>query len=359
MSRASRLRDGTITNGSQRLRLSLPAVVETRGARSAIRARGAIEISVVVPVFNEQDCIEEFHRRLTAAMAGVTDSWEVVFVDDGSRDKSFMLLTELTARDSRARLLSLSRNFGHQAAVSAGLQHAAGRAVVVIDADLQDPPELIGDLVAVWHDGAEVVHAVRTRRLGETRLKRWMARLFYRAIRRATSFDIQVDAGDFRLIDRRVVEVLLDMPERHRFIRGLTAWAGFDQRTVGYVRDARHAGTTKYPLRKQLRLAFTALTAFSLVPLQLASVLGLGIAAVSAVAMPVVIALRLLGVEGLGGQTTVLIVVMFFGGVQLTFLGLFGEYLGRINEEVRHRPLFVVRYDSLTNGASVPPDEGA
>jgi dolichol-phosphate mannosyltransferase len=248
----------------------------------------------------------------------------------------------MQATDQRVRVIALSRNFGHQIAVSAGLDEARGEAVVVIDSDLQDPPELIPELVEKWRDGYEVVHAVRTARHGETRFKRWTASAFYRLIRSWTDLNIQLDAGDFRLMGRQAVDALRSMPEQFRFVRGMTAWVGFEQTGVPYERDSRYAGDSKYPLRRMVRLAMTAITSFSFVPLQLASVFGFIVSGLAAIAVPIVVALRLLGAEGLGGQTTVLLAVLFFGGVQLLFLGVLGEYLGRISVEVKRRPLYFV-----------------
>jgi polyisoprenyl-phosphate glycosyltransferase len=300
-------------------------------------------VSLVVPVFNEEDCIREFHRRATAMFDQLGETGEIVFVDDGSRDKSLQLLTDIAGADPSVRVISFSRNFGHQIAVTAGIDHAHGDAVVVIDADLQDPPEVVPELVAQWRKGGEVVVAVRSERKGESRMKLATASLFYRLIRRWTDLDIHLDAGDFRLLDRKVVDTLRSMPEGFRFMRGLTSWVGYDQRSVDYVRDERFAGITKYPVRKMVTLAVNAITSFSFVPLQLASLVGFVIAMLTGIAIPIVIALRIAGVEGLGGQTTVLMAVLFFGGVQLSFLGLIGEYLGRMAIEVKRRPLYVIR----------------
>jgi dolichol-phosphate mannosyltransferase len=244
------------------------------------------------------------------------------------------------------RVLSFSRNFGHQVAVSAGIEHARGRATIVIDTDLQDPPELIPRLIEKWRGGAEVVSAVRSTRKGEPRWRLFASRSFYRVVRRMTELDIKFDSGDYRLLDRKAVEVIRAMPERDRFIRGMTAWVGFRQETVEYERDPRFAGESKYPLRKMVRLATAAVTSFSFVPLQLAGAIGFLIAALCLLAVPVVIVARILGVTGLGGQTTVLIGVMFLGGVQLMFLGVLGEYLGRTYHEVKQRPLYVLDLDT-------------
>jgi dolichol-phosphate mannosyltransferase len=299
-------------------------------------------LSVVVPVFNERETLPEFYRRVSAVLDALDRPSELIFVNDGSTDQSGEFLSKFVASDERVRVLSLSRNFGHQIAVTAGLDRARGDAVVVIDSDLQDPPELIPKLVEQWDEGSEVVHAVRIRRRGETRFKRWTASIFYRVIKSWTELDIELDAGDFRLLGRRAVDAMRSMPEHFRFLRGMAAWVGYRQSTVHYERDSRFAGASKYSLRRMLRLASTAVTSFSFVPLQLASILGFVIAGLTAIAVPVVIVLRALGASGLGGQTTVLLAVLFFGGVQLLFLGVLGEYLGRIAIEVKGRPLYLV-----------------
>lgn len=308
-----------------------------------------VELSVVVPVYNEQDCLPEFHRRTAAVLDQLGLSAEIVYVNDGSSDHSAHLLGELAERDPRVRLIRFSRNFGHQIAVSAGLDASRGAAVVVIDSDLQDPPEVIVDLVAQWRSGVDVVHAVRKGRPGESRFKKGTASLFYRLIRRWTDLNIQVDAGDFRLMDRVAVDAICQMPERFRFIRGMAAWVGFNQGTVEYVRHERFAGSTKYSLSKMVHLALTAITSFSFAPLQIASVSGFVLSVITVAAVPVVVLLRILGVGGLGGQTTVLIAVLFLGGIQLVFLGILGEYVGRIYMEVKARPVYVL--DPVTRRA--------
>lgn len=314
-------------------------------------------LTVVAPVFNERDSLPEFSRRMLAVLDALAMRAEVILVDDGSSDGSADVLAALAGTDGRVQVISLSRNFGHQVAVSAGLDHAGGDVVVVIDSDLQDPPELIPQLIAEWEAGSEVVHAVRTVRRGETRFKTWTAARFYRLIKGWTDLDIQVDAGDFRLFGRRAVDAIRSMPEQFRFLRGMAAWVGFRQSVVPYERDERFAGSTKYSLARMVRLASTALTSFSFVPLQLASVFGFLISAITALAVPVVIVLRVLGVMGLGGQTTVLLAVMFFGGVQLVVLGIMGEYLGRLAIEVKRRPLYVVERITRRSGVDDHPDQ--
>ncbi|MEZ5374320.1 MAG: glycosyltransferase family 2 protein [Microthrixaceae bacterium] len=316
------------------------------------------ELTVVAPVFDEAETIDEFHRRLTAALdagSGVeADRCEVIYVDDGSTDGSGAALARLARLDTRVSVVTFSRNFGHQVAITAGLDRARGDAVVIIDSDLQDPPELIGELVAQWRLGAQVVHAVRDERQGESRFKLATAKWFYRGIRRLTDLDIQLDAGDFRLIDRSVVDVLTSMRERHRFVRGMVAWAGFRQVGVAYDRSARYAGHTKYPMRRMLRLAVNAVTSFSFVPLQLATLVGFVVATLALLAVPVVVVARALGSPFLSGQTTVLLVALGLGGLQMMFLGVIGEYVGRIVEEVKARPLYVVVPDDDPTTAPDP-----
>jgi polyisoprenyl-phosphate glycosyltransferase len=298
--------------------------------------------SVVAPVYNEEETLPHFYRRVVDVMEGLGEPFELVLVNDGSRDGSYRVMRELHARDSRVRAVDFSRNFGHQVAISAGLDHARGAAVIILDSDLQDPPEVIPELVARWRNGAEVVYAQRRRRPGETRFKLLTAAAFYRLIARITAMDIPRDTGDFRLLDRRVVDTLVTMREHHRFMRGLSVWVGFRQEAVPYDRQERFAGVTKYPLANMVRFALDAITGFSYVPLQLASTLGFLLAGLSLLGILLAAVLRLSGVA-IQGQATTLVVVLLLGGIQLIFLGIIGEYLGRIYDEVRARPLYIVR----------------
>jgi dolichol-phosphate mannosyltransferase len=303
------------------------------------------EFSIVAPVYNEIGLVEEFHRRLSTVMEGLGEPWELVMVDDGSTDGSTERILSLADRDSHVRPVIFSRNFGHQLAITAGTDYSRGRAVVVIDADLQDPPEVIPEMVAKWREGYEVVYGVRAVREGESWFKKITASLFYRMIYRITDVKIPLDSGDFRLLDRQVVEVLRGMRERHRFPRGLAAWVGFRQVGVPYRRAARAVGETKYPFRKMFRLAVNAITAFSYLPLQIATFIGFLSAGLSILAIPLVVALRLVGNEAFFGQATTLIAVLFLGGVQLISLGILGEYIGRLYDEAKGRPLYIVRKD--------------
>jgi polyisoprenyl-phosphate glycosyltransferase len=303
--------------------------------------RRALELlSVVAPAYQEEDTIEEFHRRVSVALAGVP--YELIIVDDGSTDATPRLLRELLERDPRLRVVTLSRNFGHQAALSAGLDRARGDAVVMLDSDLQDPPELIGEMLERWRSGVDVVYAVRRRRDGERGFKLASARAFYKVFSRLARIDMEGNSGDFRLLDRRALDALLAMPERNRFLRGMTVWIGFTQTGVGYDRDARHAGSTKFTLRRMVRFSLDAIVSFSHRPLQLATVLGFAFSLIAFLGIPIAIGFKLAG-QFVPGITTVLLAVLLLGGIQLITLGIVGEYIGRVYEEVKGRPLYLVR----------------
>lgn len=297
--------------------------------------------SIVAPVFNEEAGLSEFYRRTAAVMNQLDGAAELVLVFDGSRDRSPEIGRALRAQDPRIKIVNFSRNFGHQVAISAGIDYAEGDAVVIIDSDLQDPPEVIPEMIAQWKDGFAVVYAQREKRKGETAFKLFTASLFYRLIRRLASIDIPPDTGDFRLIDRQVVLTMRQLREHHRFMRGLSVWVGFKQTGIQYERQERYAGTTQYPVQKMVRFAADAITGFSYVPLQLATTMGFGVSVLALLAIPVVAVLRLTGNDAFHGQATTLIAVLFLGGVQLIFLGILGEYLGRIYDEVKNRPLYI------------------
>lgn len=299
-------------------------------------------LSVVAPVFNEEGLIAEFCRRTTAVLDATGETYEIVLVNDGSRDRSALIMRDLHEADERIKVISFSKNFSHQIAITAGIDYAQGRAVVVIDSDLQDPPEVIPELLEKWREGYQVVFAVRAEREGETAFKKTTASLFYRLIRNITNVDIPVDTGDFRLMDRKVVNALKRMREHHRFMRGLSVWVGFKQTGVSYKRDARAIGETKYPLRKMVRFALDGITSFSYLPLQLATYLGFVVAVFSLVFLVAVILLRSINPELFYGQASTLASVLFLGSIQLIFLGVIGEYLGRIYDEVKRRPLYIV-----------------
>lgn len=298
--------------------------------------------SVIAPIYNELENIPELYPRIRDVMDQTGESWELVLVDDGSTDGSTDVMRKLAENDPRVRPVIFARNFGHQIAVTAGLDYARGDAVVIIDADLQDPPEVILDLIAKWREGYEVVYAVREERAGESWFKKTTASLFYRVIYRITDVNIPLDTGDFRLMDKKVVDVMRQMREKHRFLRGMSSWVGFRQIGVPYKRKPRYAGETKYPLKKMIRLALNAVTSFSYFPLQLATYIGFVAAGLSVIAIPVVAILRLTTGATLEGQATTLIMVLFLGGVQLISLGIIGEYIGRIYDEAKGRPLYVV-----------------
>lgn len=311
----------------------------------------SVTYSIIAPIYNEFENIPALWQRVRQVMDSSGEPWELILVDDGSSDGSSESIRELAASDARIRPVIFARNFGHQIAVTAGLDYARGKAMVVIDADLQDPPEVILELAKKWKEGYEVVYAVRSEREGESWFKLLTASLFYRLIYRITDVKIPLDTGDFRLIDRKVVDVMNSMRERHRFLRGMSSWIGFKQVGVDYKRAARVAGVTKYPFKKMLKFAQDGITGFSYFPLQIATYLGFIAAGLSVIAIPVVAALRLAGSHFFEGQTTTLISVLFLGGVQLISLGILGEYIGRIYDEVKGRPLYVVRDapDSVTN----------
>jgi polyisoprenyl-phosphate glycosyltransferase len=297
-------------------------------------------LSVCAPVYNEEDLVEEFYRRTTAALQGY--DYELVVVNDGSKDRTPEILDSLAADDPRLRVVHLSRNFGHQPALTAGLEHARGDAVVMLDADLQDPPELIKHMIDAWSEGADVVYMVRQQREGESYFKLATAHWFYKLFRALAQVDLEPNSGDFRLLDRRALDALLSMGERSRFLRGMTVWVGFTQTAIGYDRDPRYAGETKYPFRKMLRFSLDAILSFSHTPLQLSTYLGFLISSVALLAIPVVIILRLLH-SYLPGFSTITIAILLLGGIQLIAIGVIGEYVARIYDEVKRRPLYVVR----------------
>jgi len=312
-------------------------------------------LTVVAPVFNEEELVEEFVTRTLAAVADYV--FELVLVNDGSSDGTRALLDRIAGLDPRVRVVHLSRNFGHQAALTAGLEHAGGDVVVMLDADLQDPPELIGDMIAQWSQGSDVVYAVRERREGESAFKLATASWFYKLFDKLAQVDLEANSGDFRLLDRRALNALLAMTERSRFLRGMTVWVGFTQTAVSYERDARHAGQTKYTVRKMLRFSLDAITSFSHLPLQLATYAGVLSAGVAFIAIPVVIGLRITG-SYLPGFGSITIAILLLGGIQLIALGVIGEYVGRVYDEVKHRPLYIVS-EERNRPATLPRSQSA
>ncbi len=300
-------------------------------------------LSIVAPAFNEEACLEAFHQRASAAARAVAgEEFEIVIVDDGSRDRTFDVARRLAAADPHVVAVRLSRNFGHQLALCAGLKLCRGAKVLIIDADLQDPPELLAEMMRVMAtEKADVVYGQRRSRAGETAFKRGSAKAFYRGLRRLADIDIPADTGDFRLITRRVCDVLNAMPERYRFTRGLVSWIGFRQVAVAYDREARFAGTTGYPLRKMLRFAVDAITSFSILPLRVASFTGLIASVLSLLAILYTLIAWFTG-NTVAGWTSLLSAIFLIGGVQLFVLGIIGEYLGRLYLETKHRPLFII-----------------
>lgn len=314
-------------------------------------------LSVVVPIYNEEKIIDELHARLTPVLEGIGGlGFEVVLVDDGSSDASWPLMQQLSGRDPRYRSVKLSRNFGHQVAITAGLDHARGDAVVVIDADLQDPPEVIPEMVAKWREGFDVVYGVRESRDGESFLKLWTAGLFYRLLRRFTNVDIPVDVGDFRLLSHRAAAQLRELKEKDRFVRGLVSWMGFNQTGVTYHREARFAGETKYPYSKMIKFALDGITSFSSVPLKLASWLGYATSVLAFLYMLSVFVQKALGYT-VPGFATIMVAMLFVGGVQLICLGIIGEYIGRIFNEIKPRPIYII--DTVVGGEQAVSERAA
>jgi dolichol-phosphate mannosyltransferase len=319
-----------------------------------------VKLSVVIPARDEEEALPELLRRLERVLEELSPAWEVVVVDDGSADGTWEVVEGATARDDRVRGIRLSRGFGHQVALTAGLSATSGDLVVTMDADLQHPPEAIPALVAKAAEGFDVVYAIRSHADAEGRFKVSSARLFYRALNAMTSLDIPVSGGDFRLMSRRVVDALVLMPERHRFLRGMTRWVGFPQATVEFDRGARVAGRSKYSKRAMARLALDAIVGFSAVPLRVASMLGLALSFLGGLYFVYVIAVRAFTDSVVPGWTSVVAVVLLLGGVQLACIGIIGQYLGRMYDEIKSRPLFVVRADTqLDAPAPRDPDRPA
>ena len=308
-------------------------------------------LSVVIPCFNEEEVLHQLISRLGAVLAQIGIPTEIILVDDGSRDRTWSILTEFQALNPRLKAVKLSRNFGHQQALTCGLDHAQGEAVVVLDADLQDPPELIPEMIAKWHEGYDIVYAKRRHREGETASKKLFAFAFYRVFRLITGFSLPEDTGDCRLMDHRALTAFRSMREPQRFIRGMVSWVGFEQTAVMYDRPPRAAGTTKYPIRKSLMLAIDAITSFSYLPLRFASFMGMVVSAFSLLYIFVVFVKMALG-KNLPGYTSLMAAVLFLGGVQLLVLGILGEYVGRIYDQGKHRPLYLV--DQIRGTPTLP-----
>ncbi len=303
----------------------------------------AVLCSVIVPLFNEEEVVLESYNRLKKVMDSIGRQYEIIFVNDGSRDKTAFIVNEISEKDKNIKLINFARNFGHQIAITAGMDYAQGETIVVIDGDLQDPPELIPKMIAKWREGYEVVYGKRVERKGESFFKMLTAKIFYRFLKLMIDIDIPVDTGDFRLIDRKVCNALKSIKERNRYVRGLVSWIGFKQFGLEFSRDKRFAGKTKYPLKKMMRFAFDAITSFSYKPLKMASYLGFLISFASFLYLIVVLYLKLFTTSTIQGWSSTLAVNLFFNGIVLIMLGIIGEYIGRIYDEAKGRPLYIVQ----------------
>jgi len=302
----------------------------------------SIYYSIIVPLYNEEEVIKETYKRLKEALKALEEPYEIIFVNDGSRDKTELLVEEICMKDKTIKFINFSRNFGHQIAITAGMDMSIGKAIVVIDADLQDPPEVIIKMVNKWKEGYDVVYGKRISREGETIFKKLTAKLFYRILKEMTDFHIPVDAGDFRLIDRKVCDSLSSIREKNRYVRGLISWLGYKQTSVEFERKKRFAGETKYPLKKMIKFAIDAITSFSYKPLRIASYTGMLLSLASFIYLVCVIIMKILSTTT-PGWASIVAVSLFFNGITLIILGIMGEYVGRIFDEVKKRPLYVVR----------------
>ena len=302
-----------------------------------------VDVSVVIPVYNEASNIPELFKQLKSVLDSTQKTFEILFIDDGSTDGSMSLLTGLYQKNRGiVRVVNFSRNFGHQLAITAGLNFAHGRAVVIMDADLQDPPELIAEFIKQWEEGFEIVYGLRKEREGETFFKQWSARLFYKLIRATTAIDIPENVGDFYLLDRKVVDIINSLSERHRFVRGLVAWVGYKRFGVPYVRKARFSGKTKYKFWKMVKFSIDAMTSFSFAPLRFVSWLGAFFSVMAFLAILVIIYMRLFTHATIVGWSSLMAVILFIGGIQLLAVGIIGEYIARIGDDVKSRPLYMV-----------------
>ncbi|HOQ76539.1 MAG TPA: glycosyltransferase family 2 protein [Thermoclostridium sp.] len=303
-----------------------------------------IVCSVIVPMYNEEEVIHETYRRLTRVMKDFGEGYEIIMINDGSRDKTGEIISQLCKQDSNVKMIDFARNFGHQTAITAGMDYAAGDCMVIIDGDLQDPPELIPEMIRIWREGYDVVYGKRISRKGETFFKKFTAKCFYRILKALTDVDIPVDTGDFRLIDRKVCEALKQLPERNRYVRGLMSWVGFKQKALEFERAERFAGETKYPLKKMIKLASDGIISFSYKPLKLATYIGSAISIISFLYLIVVIIQRIFWPHSTqSGWASLIAVSLFFNGIILLMLGIIGEYIGRIYDEAKGRPLYIIK----------------
>lgn len=301
-----------------------------------------MDISVIIPIYNEEGNIQPMYERMSATLSKITDDYEIIFVNDCSKDNSLSLVKTLTQKDSHIKYISFSRNFGQQIAVSAGLDYAEGDAVVIIDADLQDPPELVIELYSKYKEGFKVVYAKRKSRDGETWFKKFSAKVFYRLLAKMTTVDIPVDVGDFRIMDKVIVQHLRNMPEKSKYIRGQVSWIGYKQTYVEYQRDARLSGETNYPFRKMMRYALDAITSFSDKPLKIASTLGLLTSLFAFLAIIYALVSHFVFDNAVSGWTSLILSILFIGGVQMITIGIIGEYIARMNNDIRNRPLYII-----------------
>ena len=299
--------------------------------------------SVVIPAYNEQEVITESYNRISKVMTGMNESYELIFINDGSTDETARMIAGFCENDPSVRLINFTRNFGHMSAISAGMENARGQAVFIIDADLQDPPEIFPEMAARWKEGYHVIYGKRIKRKGESLFKKWTARIFYRFLRRMTSVDLPPDTGEFRLIDRKVCDAVNKLPEKNRYIRGLVSWVGFKQIPVEYIREERFAGITKYPLRKMITFAMDAITSFSYKPLKLATMLGFSISFISFLYILYVLYERFFTDRTITGWTSTIAAILFTQGIVLMILGLMGEYIGRIYTELQNRPNYIIQ----------------
>ncbi|MFN8283938.1 MAG: glycosyltransferase family 2 protein [Chitinophagales bacterium] len=306
-----------------------------------------MEISVVIPIFNEEANIHLLHERLVNAVSSITNNYELIFVNDGSKDKSLFIIKELATKFPQVKYIDFSKNFGHQIAVYAGLEHAQGNSIVIIDADLQDPPELIKDLYTKLQQGYDVVFAQREQRVGESWHKLLTAKIYYRVLNQLSEVEIPLDTGDFRIISKKVKDIILSMPEQNKFLRGQIAWTGFNQTSVLYKREERYAGSTNYPYSKMLKFAFDGITSFSNIPLRLATYLGFLVSFVAFLVIVYTLYQKYFKHDTVPGWSSLMVSILFIGGVQLICLGIIGEYLGRIMDNVKKRPLYIVKDSKL------------
>jgi dolichol-phosphate mannosyltransferase len=304
-------------------------------------------LSVIIPIYNEEQNIPVLYTRMKQVLDSLGDTYELLFINDGSRDQSMRLIRELAAKDNKVHFINFSRNFGHQIAVTAGLDACKGDQVVIIDADLQDPPELIAEMRAKMKEGYEVVYARRNKRSGESFMKRWTAKMFYRILAKITSIDIPLDTGDFRIMDRKIVDVLKHMPEQQKFLRGQISWAGFRQTYITYDRDQRNAGETGYTYKKMIRFALDGITSFSNWPLKVATITGFVVSGITFLIALYALYARFITKDYVPGWTSLILAVLFIGGVQLITIGIIGEYISRLSANVRNRPLYIINDSNL------------